>query len=110
MPSGEAIRIHPSNPDVVYFGGGGNIFKTTDGGNTWNIVYTQSGFNCSAIIINSANPNIVLACGEKGLIRSTDAGANWSLLYAERVWDLAFKPGDLTTVYCVKTNTALNIA
>lgn len=110
MPSGEAIAIHPSNPDVVYFGGGNNIFKTTDGGNTWNIIYTLSGLDISALLISPSNPNIVMAGGAKGLLRSTDGGAGWTSLYSERVWDLTYKPGDDNTVYMLKKNNAQNIA
>lgn len=110
LPSGESIRIHPTNPEMVYYGGGDYIFKTTDGGISWSVVYTLNDFNCSAIVINSSNPNIVMACGAKGLIRSTDAGSNWTTIYTSRVWDLAVKPGDTNTIYCVKTNSVLNIA
>jgi photosystem II stability/assembly factor-like uncharacterized protein len=30
-----AIAFHPSNPDIVYFGNDGGVFRTTDGGNTF---------------------------------------------------------------------------
>ncbi len=86
------LAIHPTNPDIAYIGASaGGLWKTTDGGQTWNDL---SGFlntlTFGAIEIDKNNPNVIYAgTGEMiaggysiayagdGLYKSTDGGANW---------------------------------
>lgn len=52
-----------------------SVFKTINGGTTWNSVYTNASNGLNAIMQN----NGVYAAGTNGLIiRSTDGGASWS--------------------------------
>ena len=92
-----AITVDPSNPDIVWVGGGetcirGNtshgdgVWKTTDGGRTWKLM----GFSeehVSNIAIHPTNSNIVYlgvfgdvfkATPNRGIYKTTDGGTNWT--------------------------------
>jgi len=80
----------PGNPNIYYFGGvGGGVFKTTNGGVTWNPIFdSQSVASIGAITLAPSDPNtIYVGSGEpdlrsdlstgNGMYKSTDAGATW---------------------------------
>lgn len=95
------VTLDPRNPDIVYaamwehrrtawsFESGGKnsgLYKSTDGGNTWNKIH--NGFPAGklgriALAIAPSQPNRLYAVIEseqdatKGLYRSEDAGASW---------------------------------
>lgn len=92
-----AITVDPSNPDIVWVGGGetcirGNtshgdgVWKTTDGGRTWKLMgFSQE--HISNIAIHPTNSNVVYlgvfgdpfkATPNRGIYKTTDGGANWS--------------------------------
>jgi photosystem II stability/assembly factor-like uncharacterized protein len=97
------VRIHPTNPDIVYVAAYGHafgpnkergVYKTTDGGKSWKQVLFKSE-NAGAIdlIINHSNPDELFASiweferkawgpktgGEdSGLWHSVDGGENWT--------------------------------
>lgn len=97
------IAIDPTNSDIVYVaaygpvwssGGDRGIYKTTDGGKTWNRILNISehtGFN--EVMLDPRHPNIIYAAAhqrqrkiftyigggpESALYKSTDAGATWN--------------------------------
>ncbi len=92
-----AVAVAPSKPDTVYVGGGektwrGNvssgdgIWKTTDGGKTWEFCGLPDSRHISRIRIHPRNPDLVYAAvmghvsgpnDERGVYRSKDGGANW---------------------------------
>ncbi len=100
------IRVHPSNPDVVYVAALGNpfaanvdrgIFKSVDGGRNWKkILYVNDKIGGADLELDPAEPNTVFACmwrGERkpwtiisggfregGIYKSTDAGATFAKL------------------------------
>jgi hypothetical protein len=104
------LAIDPANPDVLYCGtgegffnadaiNGAGIFKTTDGGATWNqLASTASWFSVNRIAISPTKSNIILAATRPGGIqRSTDGGATWTTVRsAQGCLDIAFNPSDST--------------
>uniref|UniRef100_UPI004049FF1C WD40/YVTN/BNR-like repeat-containing protein n=1 Tax=Flavobacterium sp. TaxID=239 RepID=UPI004049FF1C len=98
------LVIDPQNPDTMYasfwefrrtawsFNSGGNtsaLFKTIDGGKTWNKIhngYPTGQLGRIAIAIAPSNPSIlysVIECekdAEKGLYKSENAGKTWKHL------------------------------
>lgn len=98
------ITINPENPNEMYAtmwdfrrtaysfrsgGKGSGLFKTTDGGKTWNKITKDlpSGIlGRMAVEIAPSNPKTVyltVECekeSEKGLYKSTDAGKSWKLV------------------------------
>jgi photosystem II stability/assembly factor-like uncharacterized protein len=98
------IRIHPTNPDIVYVAASGHewttnrergVYKTVDGGKTWRQAYyinDQTG--AIDLIMDPRNPNVLIASmwnrtrqrwsdpvpGGEGLFKTTDGGQNWKKL------------------------------
>ncbi len=99
-----AVKINPQNPDMVYAGTGGKLIKTSDGGATWQTVYTEANFWAQEIYVHEATPDLVLVASEKGLLRSTDAGATWVKAWAANTWGVKPKPGDPNTVWAIRDN------
>ncbi len=65
------IRIHPTNPDIVYVAALGHpygdneergVFKSIDGGNTWKkVLYVSPKAGAADLIIDRLNPKILYA-------------------------------------------------
>ncbi|MFM8913359.1 MAG: VPS10 domain-containing protein [Flammeovirgaceae bacterium] len=65
------IRVHPTNPDVVYVAALGHpygdneergVFRSTDGGNTWKkVLYVSPKTGAADLIIDRTNPKIIYA-------------------------------------------------
>ncbi|MEI6739411.1 MAG: glycosyl hydrolase [Gemmatimonadaceae bacterium] len=92
-----AIAVAPSNPDVVYVGGGefpirGNVshgdgmWKTTDGGKTWTNIGLNDTRQISKVRVHPSNPDLVYVAAqghvwgpnaERGIFRSKDGGKSW---------------------------------
>ena len=98
-----AVRIHPTNPDIVWVSAVGNIFrpndergvfKTTDGGQTWHkVLFISDAVGAMDLELQPGNPNVVYAwmsrlerkpwtiiSGSKdgGFFKSTDAGEHFT--------------------------------
>ena len=94
-----AVRIHPTNPNIVWVAAGGDafkansergIFKTTDGGATWKkTLFVSDGVGAMDVEIQPGHPNVVYAwmsrlerkpwtiisgSREGGFYKSTDGG------------------------------------
>jgi photosystem II stability/assembly factor-like uncharacterized protein len=92
------IALAPSNPEVVWVGTGESnvrnsvsfgdgVYKSTDGGKTWQHMGLKETEHISAIAINPQNPDIVYvgALGhafgpndERGVFMTTDGGKTWT--------------------------------
>jgi hypothetical protein len=82
---------------VMYAGllGGGSLYKTTDGGNSWSLSNTGLPTNASVYTIVLDRPTSSLwAATSSGIYHSSDSGANWSLvgLSGKNVLGLAVIP------------------
>ncbi len=98
-----AVRIHPTNPDIVWVAAGGDIFKsneergifkTTDGGKTWRkVLYVSDSVGAMDVEIQPGNPGVIYAwmsrlerkpwtiisgSREGGFYKSTDGGEQFS--------------------------------
>jgi photosystem II stability/assembly factor-like uncharacterized protein len=99
---GADVLIDPSNPDIAYAGlwearqgpwengawngTGGGIFKSTDGGKTWQQLKAglPEGIIQANLAIAPSTPNRLIASvaspGAVGLYRTDDAGATWAVI------------------------------
>jgi len=98
-----AVRIHPTNPNVVWVSAVGDIFKpndergvfkTTDGGQTWRkVLFLSDSIGAMDVELQPGNPNVVYAwmsrlerkpwtiisgSREGGFYKSTDGGEHFS--------------------------------
>jgi photosystem II stability/assembly factor-like uncharacterized protein len=99
-----AIKIHPTDPNIVYAATSGKIIKTSDGGATWATVYSENGLWVNDIAFKLDQPDILLAASDQGLLRSTNAGVTWTKIHTQQTWAVEFKPGAPLTVFCVRKN------
>ncbi len=99
------VLIHPQNPDVVLACAAGHtyapqaergVFRTTDGGETWEkVLFVDENTGCADIAMDPTNPRILLAGmwriqidtdglksggPESGVYRSRDGGTEWEKL------------------------------
>jgi photosystem II stability/assembly factor-like uncharacterized protein len=99
------VRVDPTHPEIVYVAAQGNpfkanpergVYKTTDGGKTWTLVFHLSDTAGAADLeIQPGHPNVLFAClwhalrqpwtiisgaEEGGIYKSTDSGKTWTKL------------------------------
>jgi photosystem II stability/assembly factor-like uncharacterized protein len=74
--TGCAVGVDPENPQTVFWGAcnGGGTFKSTDGGNTWTPVFSDS----TAIAVDPFDSRHVLVHASSGLFESLDGGITWT--------------------------------
>lgn len=100
-----SIVIDPNNPDIVYASSMGHVFKpdanrgvfkSTDGGHTWNrILFVNDQTGAINLVMSPSDPNVFYAAmwqairtpyslssggPGSGLYKSTDGGAHWTNL------------------------------
>jgi photosystem II stability/assembly factor-like uncharacterized protein len=125
-----AVAVAPSDPNTIYVGSGeglqrpdlsvgDGIYRTSDGGKTWQHVGVNGGAlrdgqQIAQIIVDPKNPNRVFVAvlghpygpnAERGVFRSVDGGKTFEkVLYKDAntgAVDLAFDPANAQTVYAV---------
>jgi photosystem II stability/assembly factor-like uncharacterized protein len=99
------VRVHPDNPDVAYVAALGNlwapsetrgVYKTTDGGATWNkVLYVDEFTGTVDLVMDPSDPNTLYAATYQrlrrtwgfngggpgsGIYKTTDGGATWTEL------------------------------
>ena len=99
------LRVHPTNPDLVYAAALGNpfadnhergIYRSSDGGRTWKqVLYVSDSVGAADLEIQPGSPNVLFACmwhgqrkpwtiisgaREGGIYKSSDGGDTWSKL------------------------------
>src|SRR5262249_23214292 len=118
-----AVAVAPSNSSIVWVGTGeadnrqssswgDGVYKSTDGGHSWQKMGLEETRHIGKIVINPSDPNTVyvaavghLWCSnpERGVFKTTDGGKSWSkVLYRDEqtgAIDLAMDPKDPSVVY-----------
>ncbi|MBX2815570.1 MAG: glycosyl hydrolase [Saprospiraceae bacterium] len=118
-----AVAVAPSDENVIYVGGGektvrGNVsygygmWKSVDGGKTWEQIGLENSRHISRIRIHPQNPDVVYAAvmgnlfsssSERGVYKSVDGGQNWrKVLFANAdagAVDLVMDPGNPRVLY-----------
>ncbi len=81
------------------------IYKTTDGGLTWNptglsFVMTQGDASLlRKVIIDPTNSNNLVACGVSGMYTSSNAGVSWAQILDSLFWDMIQVPSTPNILY-----------
>ncbi|OAB78249.1 WD40/YVTN/BNR-like repeat-containing protein [Cochleicola gelatinilyticus] len=93
-----AVAIQQSNPSVIWVGtgegnprnslnGGYGIYRSLNGGKTWQLMGLENTRHIHRVIIDPTNPNIVYAGAigspwgehpERGVFKTTDGGKTWN--------------------------------
>src|SRR5881409_1492728 len=118
-----AIAVAPSDPNVIYAGTGeaairGNttygtgVFKSVDGGKTWQNVGLKDSRQIGALIVDPRNENVVLGAAlghafgpnqERGIFRTADGGKTWTKVLSKDEntggIDVVFDPNNPNLVF-----------
>ncbi len=75
------ILVDPGNEDIVIAATNAGIFKSVNGGQTWNEVYNE-GYAVQDMVANHENFNILYAgVNSLGILKSEDSGDSWHHSY-----------------------------
>ncbi len=118
-----ALAVAPSNEDIVWVGtgeasnarssySGNGIYKSLDGGKTWQQMGLGDSQHISRILVHPSNPDVVYVAAmghlfstneERGVFKTTDGGKTWKkILYIDNktgAIDLVMKRSDPNTLY-----------
>ncbi len=117
------VVLDPNNPEVVWVGTGENvsgrhvgwgdgIYKSRDGGATWQHMGLKNSEHIGKILVDSRNSDVVYVAaegplwssgGDRGLFKTTDGGTTWKpILQIDEntgVTDIEFDPSDPDVIY-----------
>ena len=117
-----AVAGIESQPNVYYFGGvGGGVWKTANGGITWEPIFdSQPISSIGAISVAQSNPSVIyVGTGEadfrsnltygNGVYKSTDGGASWKnigLVASQHISRIAIDPQNPDMVFVAAMGSA----
>lgn len=113
------IAVDYSNSNTIYIATGDKdagdsycvgVYKSTDGGLTWNPTGTMGGSNPSRagdIIIHPTNNQILWCATSNGIYKTTNAGISWTQVQAGDFsqGNIRLKPGNPSIVYASSDNS-----
>jgi len=118
-----SIAVADSDPKIVYLGTGSDgvrsnvstgrgVYKTTDGGDTWQFIGLYEAGQIGAVRIHPTNPDVVWvsamgdafkANAQRGVFKTSDGGKTWrKVLYISDTvgaMDVELQPGNPNVVY-----------
>ena len=118
-----SIAVADSDPKVIYVGTGSDgvrsnvstgrgVYKTTDGGDTWQFIGLYNAGQIGAVRIHPTNPNVVWVAAmgdafkkndERGIFKTVDGGKTWKkVLFVNDgvgAMDVELQPGNPAVVY-----------
>lgn len=91
----DRLIVDPKNGRTIYVplwsvanDADGTIYKTTDGGDTWQELTGMRGHSVRALSLAPTDSNFIIAAAIDGAFRSLDAGATWERFSPENHPDL----------------------
>jgi photosystem II stability/assembly factor-like uncharacterized protein len=118
-----SVAIDPTNPATVWVGTGENVggrhvgygdgvYKSTDGGKTWQNMGLRATEHISTMLVHPENSDVVWVSaqgplwtpgGERGLYKTADGGATWRKVLGDEQWtgvtDIVLDPRDPDVLY-----------
>jgi photosystem II stability/assembly factor-like uncharacterized protein len=109
------LELHPKNPRIVYAGtAGGGVWKSNNGGATFNPIFDDHCQSIGSVEIDPTNPDNVIWVGTgetwtrnsvsvgDGLYKTVDGGSNWQKIgfeNSERIAGIQVNPKNPNEVY-----------
>jgi hypothetical protein len=103
-----AVAVHPFDSQVVYAGTPDGVFKSKNGGSSWERVLSQAKV-AQSVSVDLVNPEVVYLGTSAGVYKSVDGGASWKEIGADvvgkkNVKKLAVAPSDSKALYAATTD------
>jgi len=103
-----AVAVHPFDSKVVYAGTPDGVFKSKNGGSSWERVFSQPKA-AQSVSVDLVNPEIVYLGTSSGVYKSVDGGASWKeigsdLLAKKNVKKVAVAPSGSRALYVATTD------
>ncbi len=95
-----SLEIDHQNSDIVYFSSGGDLYRTLDGGNSFELLY-EIGF-IKDIIMHPNNTNLVYVCADDNLYLLNVIDNTLEVLLSGDILEIEFHPNQNNIVYVVK--------
>lgn len=107
-----ALAISPADGKLLYGWFGGELYRSEDGGRTWNRqpapeLAGSAGHGPLQLAAHPSDRDVLLAATEGGLLRSTDAGRSWDVLLPGLVTAVSYAPGTPERIYAYSLDTGL---
>lgn len=118
-----SVTIDSNNPNTIWVGTGENVggrhvgygdgvYKSTDGGNSWQNMGLTNSEHISRVIVHPDNSDIIWVAaqgplwdsgGDRGLYKSTDGGESWDKVLGDDEWvgvtDIVMDPRNPDRLY-----------
>jgi len=128
------VAIDPNQPDIIWVGTGENvsgrhvgfgdgIYRSKNGGKTWENMGLKKSEHISKILIDPRHSDVIYVAaegplwssgGERGLYKSTNCGQSWTLSLNVSndtgVTDIAFEPGNPDILYAAAYQRRRSVA
>jgi hypothetical protein len=108
---GSSLLIDPAQTQTLYLAQDRGLFKSSNGGATWNAIGAGLDFMLlQRFVLAPSNTSVLYAVGGDRLFRSQDAGASFTELTSlpADVFGVAVSPSDANVVFATRTATAPN--
>jgi photosystem II stability/assembly factor-like uncharacterized protein len=129
-----SVTVDPVNHNTVWVGTGENVsgrhvgfgdgvYKSLDGGSTWQNMGLKKSEHIGMIAVDPQNPSVVFvaaqgplwsAGGDRGLFKTSDGGASWELVLSAGeytgVSEVHMDPRNPDVLYAVKHQRLRNVA
>jgi len=106
------IVVNPQNTNIMYVSAWsaqsqqiGDVFRTNDGGKTWQTLPAMHGKSIRAMAMSASNPKVLVAGALEGVFRTNNGGNDWERMspagHAEikNIESIAIDPKDPNVVY-----------
>ncbi|MBI5051023.1 MAG: hypothetical protein HZC11_09205 [Nitrospirae bacterium] len=102
-----AVAVSPGNAETIYITSFNTVYKTTNGGKSWEEVlsFRGTGNTVNSIAVNPLKTNVIYAGTEEGLYSSTDHGNSWKKIFSGvgdlkgSVFSIAVSPANSEVIF-----------
>ncbi len=110
------VLVDHQTPSTVYVSlgddrtnsGGLGVYKSTNGGATWNPTGLTAARNNTIAIrfmaMSPTNSQVIIAATNKGLYRTANGGTTWTVMRTGTHYDVIFRPNDGNVVYAAASD------
>lgn len=72
------MEFNTADSKIVYAGGEGKLYKSTDAGATWTTIRSGLSTGRMSIEVSASNPDVIYILTSSNFQKSTDGGATWT--------------------------------